>query len=232
MEDPQNCPQPSLCLPPTATRTFLLIFFLILLIFSLSSSLSTSARAEKEAGTRERVPGLQPPCRVGCEGQHLSWRGRGGGTLGFQPLQQPSVRLAQQIDHLHLGGPAPAALHGGRLLGLGFLRVAGTPALTRDGLDAGRDLLGAQFHPLQALRDTRWSPPEGTPPRPHCRCRIPWSSLGGPTAWPGCPAHLRRVPLLVEVSNRHAGAEAEVLAADVLHHVPAQVLGAGGGRGG
>lgn len=141
--------------PRAAARTFRLIFFLILLIFSLSSSLSTSASREGGWPWGPPEPGRSEPGR------------RGWGTLGFQPLQQPRVRLAQQIHHLELGRAASAALGGRRLLGFGLLGVAGSAALARDGLDARGDLLGAQLHPLQTLRHPLGSPswhPLGSPP--------------------------------------------------------------------
>lgn len=134
--------------------------------------------------------------------------GARGGTLSLQPLQQPRVRLAQQIHHPHFGGPPAAALHGRQLFGFGLLGVAGSAAFPGDGLDAGRDLLGAQLHPLQTLREETPSAPKGT-------TRSPTQSSSGPRG-----AHLRCVPLLIEIPHRHSGAEAEVLPADVLHHVP------------
>ena len=136
-EGPQSHPEP--CAAP---RTFRLIFFLILLIFSLSSSLSTSARAGREGGDG---PAAGVPPEPGCEGLHQP--PRAGGTREGVPWasslfsSRASVLLSKSTI-LTLGGrPRPRFAAGGSL-GLAFSALRGRPRLPvmawmREGISSG-----------------------------------------------------------------------------------------------
>lgn len=163
-------------------------------------------------------------------------------TLCLQPLKQPGVNLAEEVHHLGFGRPAGAA-HRSTLgpsnsgAGLLLVRVRGSTASAGDGNDHwGHLLIGQQapFHSLKWIIGKRvWKNiifisilySVSTFTVYH------WQQTAEKTGYISCSSvfmythtHLCGFPFLVEVSYRHAWAEAEVFPCDSCVLVPLQIL--------